>query len=231
MFDELDQKREETLEEDDGPLLVQGEESDWEDVEGEELEREDDNEGAQVEGWEEWSEASLDSEDESDIEQQQKTDPIESKPLKKTNIAMEKILTEKDFKKLNALKIHRAANKKTGNKQAEPLDYDSQDSTDEEEDTGPTDVVDVYRITSGVKRKRDYESRMESIKSGREGREKFGSRKNSEERSSKTNREKSKMKLNTMMVHKRAVKGKARRSLNEKQKTMRNHIDKMKIKK
>lgn len=93
------------------------------------------------------------------------------------------------------------------------------------------DVVDVSKIMRGIKRKDDYEARIASIKAGREGRE-YGSKKGKEERSSLTNREKSKKtKAFMMMVHKKSVKGKAKRSLREKQKVLRAHIKKQKMKK
>lgn len=69
----------------------------------------------------------------------------------------------------------------------------------------------------GTKRKQNYEQRMESIMNGREGRDKFGSKKSSETRGSTTNKEKSKKKSFVMMKHKRSVSGKAKRSLREQQ--------------
>ena len=80
--------------------------------------------------------------------------------------------------------------------------------------------MDVRRITSGVKRKQTYAERMEMIREGREGREKFGSKKGKklEHGASTTNREKQKKTKNFMMiVHKRSVKGKSTRSLRDKQ--------------
>jgi protein SDA1 len=61
------------------------------------------------------------------------------------------------------------------------------------------EFVDVSKIMAGVKRKDDYEARMESIKSGRENR-KFGSKRGSDERTSITNREKAKKTKAFMMV-------------------------------
>ena len=68
-------------------------------------------------------------------------------------------------------------------------------------------------------------------KAGREGRE-FGSKKGKEERSSLTNKAKSKKnKAFMMIVHKRDVKSKAKRSLQEKQRVLRAHVKKQKMKK
>ncbi|KAJ1558638.1 Severe Depolymerization of Actin [Cladochytrium tenue] len=86
---------------------------------------------------------------------------------------------------------------------------------------------------TGLKKKSTYEERVASIMAGREGREKFGSRKGKkklEHGGSLTNREKSKSKNIMMMVHKRSVKGKATRSLKDKQRTLRAHIERAKKK-
>ena len=99
---------------------------------------------------------------------------------------------------------------------------------DDDEDP---DVVDVDKIMAFTKKKDDYEARMASIKEGREGREKFGSKRGKDQRSSTTNKEKSKKnKPMTMLVHKRSVKGKKNRSLVEKQRIMRKHINHVKKK-
>ena len=96
------------------------------------------------------------------------------------------------------------------------------------------DVVDPSKITAGIRRKNDYAARVEKIKvfyspsqkdmllthciqAGREGRE-FGSKKGQNDRTSLTNKVKSKRnKAFMMIVHKRDVKSKAKRSLQEKQ--------------
>ena len=94
-----------------------------------------------------------------------------------------------------------------------------------------SDVVDVDKIMAFTRKKDDYEARMASIKEGREGRGKFGSKRGKEERASTTNREKSKKnKPMTMLVHKRSVKGKKSRSLVEKQRILRKHITHVKKK-
>jgi protein SDA1 len=92
-----------------------------------------------------------------------------------------------------------------------------------------SEFVDVSKIMSGIRRKDDYEARIESIKAGREGRLKYGSKKGSEERSSLTNKEKSKKnKAFMMIVHKRSVRQKAKASLRDKQRILRKHIAKQK---
>lgn len=81
------------------------------------------------------------------------------------------------------------------------------------------------------KAKADYAERMASIEKGREGREKFGSlrgKKNKEAPSSSTNREKARNKPLMMILGSRAVRGKKKASLREKQQKLRAHIDRAK---
>lgn len=78
------------------------------------------------------------------------------------------------------------------------------------------------------KAKMDYEARMASIQQGREGREKFGSKKGKQERGSTTNREKARNKNFMMIAHKRSVVAKSKRSLVDKQKALRSAINKQK---
>lgn len=131
------------------------------------------------------------------------------------------IFTDEDFAKIRERREQREAEIMSGFKRRTK-------SLGEDEDT---DVVDVDKIMAYTKKKDDYEARMASIKEGREGRDKFGSKRGKDERSSTTNREKSKKnKPMTMLVHKRAVKGKKNRSLVEKQRIMRKHINHVKKK-
>lgn len=81
------------------------------------------------------------------------------------------------------------------------------------------------------KAKADYADRMASIEKGREGREKYGSRKgkkNKDTPSSSTNREKARNKPIMMILSSGAVRGKKKASLREKQQKLRAHINKSK---
>ncbi len=84
---------------------------------------------------------------------------------------------------------------------------------------------------SGVKRKSTYEERLASIQTGREGREKFSSNRSKKERTSTTNKEKEKKKAFKMVQWKHSVRTKAKRSLRDKQKILREHIRKQKMRK
>jgi len=119
-------------------------------------------------------------------------------------------LTPADFAKLNELKLeHKAEQIVDGGKR-------KRGSTQQDE---PSDIIDVNTITGPRKKaKQDYEERIESIKAGREGREKYGSSKGKKvEGASTTNKEKARNKAFMMVIHKKNVLQKKRMSLREKQ--------------
>lgn len=193
---------------------------------------EDEDPGEGWEGWEVDSEAEVINDEENGDNEETEEDKMEKEKIKmeekkKANEELtSRILTDEDFTKLKRLRHHEELKKMTGNKDEEFLS----DSSDEEEEE-TKEYLDADDLTVHIKRKRsDYEERMESIKRGREGRLKFGSRKG-KERSSVTNAEKSKKnKAFMMIVHKRSVQNKAKKSLREKQKILRAHIKKQKMK-
>ncbi|KAI9216970.1 SDA1-domain-containing protein [Blastocladiella britannica] len=78
------------------------------------------------------------------------------------------------------------------------------------------------------KPKSDYEARMASVAAGREGREKYGSRKGNNETKATSNREKRITKDFTMVSKSRRISGKKKISLREKTRALRKHIDKQK---
>lgn len=117
-----------------------------------------------------------------------------------------------------------------------PEDYESKDNSDasdasdtSDDDEPENEFIDPSKIEGYKSRaKADYEARLASIHSGREGREKFGTRKRGNVRSSTTNKEKSKGKNFLMMAHKFEVKGKRRRSLKARQAVQKKHKSNMK---
>ncbi|KAJ3192667.1 Severe Depolymerization of Actin [Irineochytrium annulatum] len=140
-------------------------------------------------------------------------------------MASQRIFTDEEFARMREKAALKKAEKMAGVQK-------KREENDDESDKDDSALVDVHRITSGVKRKMTYEERMEHVKAGREGRGKFGSNKGvkkAEKGASTTNREKAKKSKNFMMiVHKREVKGKAKRSLRDKSKLLRQHITKQK---
>lgn len=144
------------------------------------------------------------------------TKQVKSKRVK--FLPTERILLPEDFEK---------------KKDAESIDNsdseEASDSEDEDENTEPSEFIDPSKIEGYRSRaKADYEARLASIHAGREGREKFGTRKRGNSRSSTTNKEKSKGKNFLMMAHKFEVKGKSRRSLKARQAVQKKHRNNMK---
>lgn len=114
-------------------------------------------------------------------------------------------------------------------KKSDSEDSDASDASDSEEDNEPSAFIDPSKIEGYRSRaKADYEARLASIHAGREGREKFGTRKRGNSRSSTTNKEKSKGKNFLMMAHKFEVQGKRRRSLKARQAVQKKHRNNMK---
>ncbi|CAG8590906.1 10995_t:CDS:10 [Funneliformis mosseae] len=112
-----------------------------------------------------------------------------------STLAMTQLLSPADFAKLNELKLeHKSEQLVDGGKRNR--------STTQDE---PSDIIDVNAITGPRKKaKQDYEERLESIKSGREGREKYGSSKGKKfEGASTTNKEKARNKAFMMVIHKK----------------------------
>ena len=132
--------------------------------------------------------------------------------LKAIRETLNHVLTPADFAKLKELTAEAGIETVTGHKLRNEDEVDS------------TDLVNVDR------RKMNKEERMASIKEGREDREKFGSRKGKRENErSTTNREKERKKNFVMMIHKKAVQGKRKMSLRDRQKVLRAHIDRQKM--
>lgn len=128
-------------------------------------------------------------------------------------LASSRILTPADFLKLQELRTEEGVARLMGVKNNEEL-------------------VDASRLTGPIsKYKQTREERLEKVLEGREGRDKFGSRRGKRENArSTTNREKERKKNFVMMIHKKAVFGKQKMSLRDKQKVLREHIKKQKRK-
>lgn len=124
-----------------------------------------------------------------------------------------RILTPADFAKLEELRVEAGVEKIMG-----------KGAANEEQ-------VDSTTLVGKVKYKQLREERIAAAKEGKEDREKFGSRRGKLDKPhSTTNREKARQKNFVMMIHKRAVQGKQKLSLRDRQKVLRAHIDKQKKK-
>lgn len=145
------------------------------------------------------------------------------------------ILTPADFALINDLRI-KAANKVVesggGSRAKRKLAaLEAEKKTLQSTSREDTFISENDILGPRKKAKSDYAERIASIEKGREGREKFGSRKgkkNKESASSSTNREKARNKPIMMILSSGAVRGKKKASLREKQQKLRAHIEKSK---
>ncbi|KAJ2671571.1 Severe Depolymerization of Actin [Coemansia sp. RSA 1085] len=222
---------------------------------GEELDSDEELESDEEQGSDEESLASsndcLDTalSDESASEEEQEEEPTEQTAAAATTTGVKKrvdmmrILTSEDFARIERLKRrqrHEGQRQPSKKARAEDgySDYDESEasgSDSQSEDTGG--MVDGWDILGDYhsrrrRRKATYEERMESIRSGREGREKFSSSKAKREKEGRSlsNKEKRKTKNFKMIAHKRSVVSKGKRSLAQKRRELRNHIVKQKKK-
>ncbi|XP_048506733.1 protein SDA1 homolog isoform X2 [Athalia rosae] len=146
-----------------------------------------------------------------------KTELTADKKAKASQISVERLLGDEDFKKIDAELIKRqVTHYKRGVKRPHEED------PNKGELVKLADIENIYK-----KRKHDKQSRTESIKKGQEGREKFGYKDGRQNPlCSKTNREKKKKKAFQMVKHK--VHRKIKRSFKDKQIALRNHLVKQK---
>lgn len=187
-------------------------EGDWVTVESDqdyEVSDSDDEQEAQAQQEAQDEDSDLDL---SDDEPAQSSQPAQnSQPAQ--DLAATRILTPADFAKLQELRVEAGVEKLLGKKQK-----------NEEQ-------VDSSSLVGPVKYKQLREERLAHVKEGREDRDKFGSHRGKRDAPhSTTNREKARKKNFVMMIHKKGVQGKAKRSLRDQQKVLRAHITKQKKK-
>lgn len=132
-----------------------------------------------------------------------------------TEVSVTRILTDEDFKKIEAAQMSKKITSAKGRKRvAEP-------ETNKGEFVNLADIENIFK-----KRRHDKEARLETVMKGREGREKFGYKDGRQNPfCSKTNRERTKKKAFMMIKHK--VKSKTKRSFKDKQVRLRNHLLKL----
>ncbi|TRY77875.1 hypothetical protein TCAL_12049 [Tigriopus californicus] len=150
-----------------------------------------------------------------DKDKMSKAEILEEKRKRAAEITTSRILTDADFKHIDATQLRKQVQAFRKGGQKRKLD----ESNLEDVMTNPNardELVDLAQIEMvHKKRKHDKETRMASIKEGREGRDKFGSRKGKvSEHASSTHKEKNKKKNFMMMKHK--LKRKAKRSFVDK---------------
>lgn len=155
-----------------------------------------------------------DDDDEKEVKDEQEDADIDPEAAFR-EIASTRILTPADFAKLQELRNEESVAKIMG--------IHKQDKREE--------LVDASTLTGPIKYKQSREERLQKVLEGREGRDKFGSRRGKRDNMrSTTNREKERRKNFVMSIHKRSVRGKQKMSLRDKQKVLRAHITKQKKK-
>lgn len=144
-------------------------------------------------------------------------------------------MTPADFALLNDLRIKAAARavETTGSTKAKRKlgALEAQKAHISEQQTQDEFISENDILGPRKKVKADYAERMASIQKGREGREKYGSRKGKQSKatpSSSTNREKARNKPLMMILSSGAVRSKKKASLRDKQQRLRAHIEKAK---
>jgi len=139
------------------------------------------------------------------------------KKAKASQISVERFLTDDDFKRIDTALVQQQV---THAKRAIKKPIQEEKSRGELVKLG--DIENIYK-----KRKHDKQARMDSVKEGQKGRERYGYKDGRQDpHSSKTNREKRKTKAFQMVKHK--VRSKTKRSFKDKQIALRNHLIKQK---
>lgn len=177
----------------------------------------DDNEGANSAA--EDSDPELQDNIEGKEQEQVQEQKLSSAETAFRSLASTRILTPADFAKLQELRTEEGVAKIMGVHGPNKMNRNE-------------DLVDSTTLVGPVsKYKQTRDERMEKILEGREGREKYGSRRGKREAPrSTTNREKARKKNFVMMIHKKSVQGKQKMSLRDKQKVLQAHITKQKKK-
>ncbi|TFK25007.1 protein required for actin cytoskeleton organization and cell cycle progression [Coprinopsis marcescibilis] len=194
-----------------------------------EVESDSDESESESEGWVDVSDGdskALDISDSEDEDEPKEPKP-EIDPKRLSILATTKILTPADFALLNSLKASNSEST-TASAARNKRKLDSEPASNSQF-LSEQDILGPRK-----KAKADYEERMASVRAGREGREKFGSRKGKQNKaapSSTTNREKARNKPIMMIMGSDAVRGKKKASLRDKQQKLRAHIRKGKISK
>ncbi|XP_059490536.1 protein SDA1 homolog [Neocloeon triangulifer] len=147
-----------------------------------------------------------------------KDEDIEEKSKKAAEVCSMRILTDEDFKAIDAAQIRKQITVASKSRKRKIADED----VPKGELVTLGDIENIHK-----KRKHDKAARLETVRKGQEGREKWGYQdRRQNPHSSKTNTEKKKNKAFNMIKHK--IRGKVKRSFKDKQISLRNHLLKMK---
>jgi len=199
--------------------------------ESKETEKENDDEDGDDSEWENVSHPSDNEEEEAG----DKFLTVEEKVAKASEVTLGRILTDEDFKRIDAAQLKkqvqgvRKGPKVTPQKGTKRSAADADLDTTAEEGTsgfgGRNELVNLDDIELiHKKRKHDKEARLASVMEGREDRGKFGGRKSKmDENASMTNKQKNKKKNFSMLKHKIKAK-QTKKSFREKQQELKKRL-------
>jgi protein SDA1 len=183
---------------------------------------------AEAEGDDDEDDQDDDNEDEEEVNEADSDEEKENTPViaarKASNYATTRILTPADLIKLQELRLAAAVDKSLPKSKRQRKSLDANDKN-HEDGVEVDDLTGLAALYAG----KDKQRRLEMMMAGREGRDKFSSKKakkQEEKKSSTTNKEKARKK-NFLMTRPRA-KGKQKRSLVETRRTLKAHVDRQK---
>ncbi|XP_050465864.1 protein SDA1 homolog [Cataglyphis hispanica] len=149
------------------------------------------------------------------LKSEQNVDLTTEKNTKASLISIERLLTDKDFRKID---VALAKQEVTYAKRAAKRTHEQIETNQDGELVKLSDIENIYK-----KRKHDKATRQKSVKKGQEQRDKFGFKdRRQNAMCSKTNREKKKGKAFLMVKQK--LKGKVKRSFRDKQIALKNYL-------
>jgi len=175
-------------------------------------EEEDDDFSSDGEEWVDVDHSDIDTDEEGDEDNAM---TVEEKRAKATEVTTGRILTDEDFRRIDAAQLKKQVTgaRKGGNKKRVRVEAAYEETAGPRQELVPLDSIEMIY---GKKKRADKAAKIEAIKKGREGREKFGrGRQKLSEFASTTNKQKDKAKNFSMMKHK--IKKKSKKSFREKQ--------------
>ncbi|XP_017044692.1 protein SDA1 homolog [Drosophila ficusphila] len=192
----------------DGEGGAADEDDDEEDEDDDEDEEDEDNSDEEDEEGENSDEGVESGEESVKTKKEKKDIKILSQKEAAQELALTRIFTDEDFKRINAANLKKTVT----SARKRPLEQDRA------EFVKLNSIEMIYK-----KRKHDKESRLETVQAGRQDRERFGWKDGRvNEHCSKTNREKRKTKNFGMLRHK--ARSKVKKSFKDKQQALRKHL-------
>merc|ERR1711874_237454 len=182
----------------------------------------------------EWEDVSHPSDNEEESEDKFLT--VEEKAAKASEVTLGRILTDEDFKRIDAAQLKKQVQGVRKGPKATPQKGTKRTADEADLDKTDGDVASGFGARNELvnlddielihkKRKHDKEARLESVMKGREDRGKFGKggKSKMDENASKTNKQKNKKKNFSMLKHKIKAKS-TKKSFREKQQELKKRL-------